>query len=186
MANKPLEIAIREWGNLRSIFERCGDIGDFNSEDLGSSRWFAGQEYGGFIANILEMDKKISQCGYATSEALNVFAELASNAAEKLGLKEELASAFGMGYGFVRTGLVSYDSLEPMQILFHKMFFPFLGRTFHLDFDCDFDHPLVKIKLKFVFERFRSWQNDPMLYTQDFERFQSIGEAWKEWEEINE
>ncbi len=158
----------------------CGDIGDFNPENPGISRWLARQEYEGFISNIIEMDKKLSQYGYSTPEALNVFTILASMAAEKLGLKEELAFAFGMGYGFVRTGLVANHKLEPGQILFCKMFYP-LG----VNFNWDFDPSLVKIKLKIVFERFRSWQNNPRLYAQDFVQFQSIGETWKEWNEVN-
>lgn len=179
--NKPLEIATREWGNLRCSFEMCGDIGDFNLEDLRISRWFVGQEYEGFISNIIDMDKKLSQYGYSTPEALNVFTVLASMGAEKLGLKEELASDFGMGYGFVRTGLPAYTQLEPRQILFYKLFYP--SGVF---FNWYFDPSLIKKKLKIVFERFRSWQNNPQLYTQDFAQFQSIAEAWKEWEEINE
>jgi len=66
------------------------------------------------------------------------------------------------------------------------MLFPFGGLTYHWDFNCDFDPSLVKTKLKILFKRFRSWQNDPLLYREDFERFQSIRETWKEWEEINE
>jgi hypothetical protein len=53
-------------------------------------------------------------------------------------------------------------------------------------FNWDFDPSLVKTKLKIIFERFRSWQDNPQLYTQDLVQFQSIGETWKEWEEINE
>ena len=182
MINKSLEIAGREWEHIRHSLEMCGDIGDFNPEDLRNSEWFIGQEYEGFISNIVEMDKKLSQYGYSTPEAFNMFTELALMAAEKLGLKEELASDFGIGYGFVRTGLPVYLLLEPKQILFCRMFFP-LGGVWYLDWD--FNPSLVKIKLKIVFERFRNWQNNPQLYTQDFEQFQSIGETWKEWEEIN-
>jgi len=188
MIDRTTQIARKEWEDLRCSFEMCGDIGDFKSEDPTISKLRVGQEHEGLRLrlNVIEMDKKLSQYGYATPEALNVFTMLASRAAENLGLNEELASAFGMGYGFVRTGLVTYHSLEPRQILFHKMFFPFWGRAFHLDSNCDFDLYLIKMKFKFVFERFRSWQNNPLLYAQDFEQFQSIGETWKEWEEINE
>ncbi len=174
------EIAGREWEHVRNTLEMCGDIGDFNPKDLSNSRWLVRQEYEGLISNFIEMDKKLSQSGYATSEALNALTELATMAAEKLGLKQELTSAFGMGYSFVRTGLVAYDKLEPRQILFCKMFYP-LG----VNFKWDFDPSLLKTKLQIIFERFRSWQNNPHFYTQDLVQFQSIGETWKEWEEIN-
>jgi hypothetical protein len=105
---------------------------------------------------------------------------LASRAAENLGLNEESASAFGMGYGFLKTGLVEYNTLEPRQVLFHKMFFP-LG----VDFNWDFDPSLVKEKLHIVFERFKDWQNDPHLYTQDYDKSQNAEEIWEKWEEVN-
>jgi hypothetical protein len=174
------EIAGREWEHVRHTLEMCGDIGDFNPKDLRNSRWLVRQEYDGLISNFIEMDKKLSQSGYATSEALKALTELASMAAEKLGLTQELASAFGKGYSFVRTGLVAYNKLEPRQILFCKMFYP-LG----VSSNWDFNPSLLKTKLKIIFERFRSWQNNPQLYTQDLVQFQSIGETWKEWEEIN-
>ena len=40
---------------------------------------------------------------------------MASNAAEKLGLSKGIAPSFGKGYSFVRTGFISYDSIEPKQ-----------------------------------------------------------------------
>ncbi|HLE24517.1 MAG TPA: hypothetical protein VI935_02570 [Thermodesulfobacteriota bacterium] len=181
MINKQLRIARREWENIRQSLEMCGDIGDFNPEDLRNSIWFIGQEYEGFISNIIDMDEKFSQCGYGTSDALNVLTKFASVAAEKLGFKEELASAFGMGYGFVRTGLLAYDKLEPRQILFCKMFYP-LG----VNFKWDFNPSMVKTKLKIVFEKFRSWQNNPQLYTQDFAQSQKMGEIWKGCNEVNQ
>jgi hypothetical protein len=181
MIDDSIQIAEREWENIRCSFEMCGDIGDFNPENPGISRWLVRQENEGFISNIIEMDKRLSQYAYSTSEALNLFTSLASIAAEKLGLKEELASAFGKGYGFVRTGFVAYHRLEPKQILFCKLFYP-IG----VSFNRDFDPSLVKIKLKIVFERFMGWQNNPQLYTQDFAQFQKMGETWKEWNKVNE
>ena len=181
MIDRAILLAKRQWENLRFYFEMCGDIGDFDFDDLKNCRWFSEQEcHEVFIANIFYMDKKLPQYEYATPEALNVFTVLASKAAEKLGLKEELALAFGMGYGFVQTGLFSYCRLEPKQILFHKMFYP-LG----LICSRDFDPSLVKKKLKIVYERFKSWQDNPQLYLQDLKQFQNIEEVWKEWENAN-
>lgn len=187
MIDKATQIAGKEWGNLRSSLEMCGDIGDFNPHDLAISNLRVGGVDEGLRlrSNIIDMDKKLLENEYSTPEALYVLTTLASVAAEQLGLEEELASAFGMGYGFVRTGLVAYHGLGARQMLFHKMFFPFGGLTSHGDINCDLDPSLVKTKLKIVFERFRSWQNSPMLYREDVERFRSMNETWKEWEEVN-
>jgi hypothetical protein len=180
MIDKAIQIVEREWENIRCSFEMCGDIGDFNPENPETPRWLAGQDYEGFISNMIEMDKKLSRYAYSTSEASNVFTILASMAAEKLGLDEELAYAFGKGYGFIRTGFVAYNRLEPKQILFCKMFYP-MG----VSFNRDFDPSSAEIKLKIIFDRFMDWQNNPKLYTQDFAQFQRMGETWKEWNEVN-
>lgn len=179
--DKALEIVRREWENVRYSFEACGDIGDFSIENFRTSKWFFEQGFEWFISNVIEMDKKIPQFGYATSEALNVFTILASRAAEKLGFNKELAFAFGIGYGFVRTGLILNNKLGPMQAIFCKVFFP-LG----MGFNWNFDSSVVKTKLKAVFEGFRSWQENPQIYVQDLAQFQNIGKVWKEWEEIDE
>lgn len=181
--DKALEIVRREWENVRYSFEMCGDIGDFSIENFRTSKWFFEQGFEWFISNVIEMDKKIPQFGYATPEALNVFTMLASRAAEKLGFNKELAFAFGIGYGFVRTGLLSGNRLEPTQAIFCKIFFP-LGMG--SEFEWDFDSSVVKRKLKAVFEGFRSWQENPQIYLQDLAQFQNIGKVWKEWEEIDE
>jgi len=50
----------------------------------------------------------------------------------------------------------------------------------------DFNPSMVKTKLKIVFEKFRSWQNNPQLYTQDFAQSQKMGEIWKGCNEVNQ
>ncbi len=181
--DKALGIVRREWENVRCSFEMCGDIGNLNLEKFRTSKWLFEEGFEWFILNVIEMDKKIPQFGYATFEALNVFTILASRAAEKLGFNHELASAFGISYGFVRTGLLLGNRLEPKQAIFCKLFFP-LGMG--SEFEWNFDSSVVKTKLKAVFEGFRSWQENPQIYIQDFTQFQNIGKTWKEWEEINE
>lgn len=180
MIDKATQIVKREWEKLRQSFEMCGDIGDIDLDDPNISKWLIKQAYEGFISNVIEMDRKFPQSGYATAEALNVFTVLGSIAAERLGLNEEMASSFGVAYAFVHTGLVAYHTLEPRQILFYRMFYP-LGVI-----SCDLDSSLLKTKLKIVFERFKIWQNDPQIYTQDIARLQRLADVWKEWNEINE
>ncbi len=182
MIDKAIHLARREWENLRFYFEMCGDIGDFDFSDLRNCSWFIEQDYHeGFISNIIGMDKRLLQCEYATPEALNVFTVLASKAAEKLGLEGDMVLAFGRGYGFVQTGLFSYQTLEPKQILFHKLFYPLGVSCSH-----DFNPCLVKRKLKMVYERFRSWQDNPQCYKEDLAGFQSIEQVWREWEKISQ
>ena len=180
MIDKATQIARKEWENLRYSFEMCGDIGDFNPEDFRTPRWPFEQDHSWFISNVIMMDRRFPQFGYSTPEALNTFTVLASRAAEKLGLNEESASAFGMGYGFLRTGVMAYDRLEPKQVLFYKMFFP-LG----VNFNWDSDSSLVKEKLCIVFERFKDWENSPQTYTQDLTDSKDTERTWKEWEEVD-
>lgn len=182
MIDKAIHLARREWENLRFYFDMCGDIGNFDFDDLRNCVWFVEEDYHeGFISNIINMERRLPQCEYATPEAMNVLTVLASKAAEKLGLEEELALAFGMGYGFVQTGLFSYHRLEPRQIIFYRMFYP-LG----VNLDWDFDPYLAKKKLRMVYDRFRRWQDDPQSYKQDLTQFQNIEEVWKEWEKLSQ
>ena len=180
MIDKANQIGRKEWENLRYSFELCGDIGEFDPENFRDSRLPFEQDYNWFISDTIEMDRKLSQYGYATREALNTFTVLASRAAEKLGLNEKSASSFGMGYGFLRTGLIEYNRLEPKQVLFYKMFFP-LG----VNFDWNSDPSMVKEKLHIVFERFKDWQDNPQHYIQDLTESQETEEVWKEWEQVN-
>ena len=181
--HKAISILAREWETLRSCFRECGDIGNFNLEDVKRSGFLLGEEEG-FISNVISMDNKRPKYGYATPEALNVCAVLASIAASKLGLEEDFAPAFGKGYGFARTGFISYYRVDPRQILFYKMFFPLGGAW---DLYCDV-YPnlylnLIKKRLRTVLDKFKNWQNNPELYTQDLMEFQNIGETWKIWAE---
>jgi hypothetical protein len=179
-ANHILE---KEWDNLRGYFETCGDIGNYHLEDIRSSRLLFGEEEG-FISNVINMENKRPKYGYATPEALNVFTVLASIAAAKLGLEEEFAPAFGEGYGFARTGFISYYRLNPKQILFYKMFFP-LGGAWDLYSDIypDLYPNLIQKRLRHVLDQFKTWQNNPQLYTRDLVEFQNIEEGWKAWDE---
>ena len=178
MIDQAVQLAGREWENLRFHLEMCGDIGDFDFDDLRDCRWFNDRNYHeGFISNIINMQENLPQFEYTTREALNVLTVLASEAAERLGLEEDLALAFGMGYGLVQTGLLPCHTLEPRQIIFHRMFYPF-----GVNPDWNFAPDLVKKKLRMVHERFRSWQDNPETYRRDLNHFQNMEEAWKEWE----
>jgi hypothetical protein len=182
MIDRAIYLAKREWENMRFYLERCGDIGEFDFEDLSNSRWVIRYGYHeGFISDITRMDDRFSQYEYHTPEALKVSTVLASNAAEKLGLREDLSLAFGMGYGLVRTGVLPCGTLEPTQAIFYMMFYP-LG----MRFDWNLYPLLAQKKLEIVYERFRDWQDNPRLHIEDLTRFQNSAEVWREWDRINE
>jgi hypothetical protein len=177
MIDRAIKLAGRQWENLKFYLDLCGGIGDFHFDELRNCKWFNERNYQeGFISNVINMHEKLPLYEYATPEAMNVLTVLASRAAEKLGLEEELALAFGTGYAFVQTGLLSFHTLEPRQIIFHRMFYPF-----GVNPDWNFAPNLVKKKLKIVYERFRSWQDNPETYGRDLNHFLNTEEAWREW-----
>jgi hypothetical protein len=161
-----LQIARREWGNIRSSLELCSDIEEFNSENPISSR-IAKIEDSRLVENLIRMENKLQTYGYFTQEASYVFTLFASIAAERLGLKGKLAKTYGRGYSWVRTGWFDVGSVEKhhltKQIIFFKLFFP-LGRDF---IGWDFNSPAVKTKLKAIVDKFALWQSNPDSYVQD-------------------
>jgi hypothetical protein len=177
---KALKIARREWGNLKVSLERAGDIGEFDSKSLVNSRLALVQIETGdkfptykhsnqsslLIKSLIEMENKLTKYGYVTQEAGYVFKNLASNAAERLGLVRKLAETFGGGYSWVRTGWFFPSDTEKQTILqqlfFFKIFFP-LG----VRFDWDFNSQAVKTKLDLVSHKFFKWQDDPGTYSKD-------------------
>ena len=153
---KALQIARREWDNIRVSLERCGDIGEFDTRDYPSAGFFLSSEDSLLIRNLMEMDKKLSTYGYTTPEATYVFAALASRSGERLRLIGSMAQTFGRTYSWFRTGYPLSDGTE-RRILnrmdIFDLFFPFI-----LNLAWDFDSPAVKIGLKTVFNRFLEWQ----------------------------
>lgn len=166
MINKALEVARREWENIRGSLAMCGDIGDFNPDDFALDKPTLISNLSHLITNLIEMDKQLIRDGYSTSEALDVFTAFAVKAAERLGLDEGLALAFGNGYGYVRTGWLGLQEIEQQQVIFSKIYFP-VGVNFYWRFDS----PLVRTKLKTVFNRFMSWQNDPQSYVTEMKAY---------------
>jgi hypothetical protein len=155
---RAIEIATREWANIRVSLEGYGDIGEFESKNHANDR---------LALMLIEMKNKIPTYGYFTQEASYVFTPLASIAAERVGLKGELAKTFGRGYSWIRTGWFDLEYMEKhhlvKQIIFFKIFFP-LGRDF---ISWDFNSPAVKTKLKAILYKFAAWQSNPNSYIQD-------------------
>ncbi|MGE5443674.1 MAG: hypothetical protein ACM3SR_03620 [Ignavibacteriales bacterium] len=164
---RAVQIAKREWENIRLSLQMCGDIGEFDSINHISNCTSIVSETLPLIRNLIEMENKLSTYGYFTPEAGYVFTYLASRAGERLGLSYKLAQTFGRGYGWIRTGWFDLESVERRhlikQIIFFKLFFP-LGRDF---ISWDFNSPAVKAKLKAVVYKFAAWQSNPDSYIQD-------------------
>jgi hypothetical protein len=176
------EILNIEWEIMRLYFDRCGEIGEFDFEELLNSEAMRGEEEG-FIAKTVAMYENFPENGYNSPDAFYIIVIMASHAAGKLGLSREIALSFGKGYSFVRTGFISYDSIEPKQFLFHKLFYP-LGSVSSIAWD---DDPSVLTqKIKKVFERFRSWDENPKSFELDYLLYTKADDTWKEWDKICE
>jgi hypothetical protein len=162
---KALQIARREWGNIKSSLERCGDIGELNFENLINSR-LTEIKGSNLIENLIGMENKFQAHGYFTREAAYVFSALVSGAVERLGLVGGLAETFGKGYSWVRAGWFDLDHVGKEQVIkqlfFVKIFFP-LGGYFKLDFNSRES----KTKLRAVFNIFITWQDNPKSFAQD-------------------
>ena len=153
-----IQIAIREWENIKVSLELCGNIGEFNSKDQANTGLALLPKGSLLVRNLTEMENKIERHGYFSPEAAYVFAALGSKAGERLGLMDKVAQTFGVSYSWVRTGCLNpYGTAEGKKLLkemvFFKLFFP-LG----VDLIWDFSSPMVKVKLKNVFDKFVAWQ----------------------------
>jgi hypothetical protein len=180
---KAVQIAKREWENVRASLALCGDIGEFSEKDFmigtieedviireplisptKSVSVYAPTFYPMyFVENLLAMDEKFAEHAYKTTEALYVFIELAAKAVERLGLVGTFCMGFGAGYGNVRTGWVA----EKGQPLEREIFFQMFFRGRKKDYNWDFHWTSVRERLKQIFDKFIAWQKDPKLYHQE-------------------
>lgn len=178
-----LDIARREWNNIKKSLELCGDIGEFKADDFmvgtidedvimrlpkisptKSVSVYAPTFYPMyFLKNLKLMDEKFEKKGYRTTEALYSFIELATRASEILGLKGNMSTAFGAGYGNVRTGWIAEKGMQRERELFEKMFFEGKFRQY----DWDFHWTSVQQSLKRIFDKFSSWQVDETLHKKE-------------------
>ena len=181
--NRALEIAQREWENIRISLEFCGDIGNFDKEDFmigiieedvivrqplssptksvsGYSPTFYPMY---FLKNVLLMDEKFEEFGYNTLEAMYVYIELATKAVSRLGLSGNLAMGFGSGYANVRTGWIAEKGWAEEREIFHSMFFK--GRD--VDYNWEFFWNSVKERMDKIFNKFIEWKEDPDIYKKE-------------------
>jgi len=163
---KAIQIGEREWENIRTSLEACGDIGEFRITD----EIIDTSEDSLLTRSIMGMDGRFLTHGYFTQEAACAFKTLASRAGKRLGLPCKLAQDFGSGYSWVRTGWFDTSSMERQsvirQLFFFRIFFPMGGY-----FDWDFNSSVVKAKLKLVFSKFIEWQNNSEDYTRDVREY---------------
>lgn len=180
---KALQIARREWGKIRTSLELCGDIGEFSEEDfmigiieedviikkplINPTKSVSGYSPTFYpmylVQNLIKMDEKLEEREYKTVEALYVFIELATKAAERLGLIGTFSMAFGNGYANVRTGWIAEKGMKEERDVFFSMFFK--GKR--VDYDWGFHWTSLRDRLKEIFDKFVAWQNDPKLYRRE-------------------
>jgi hypothetical protein len=178
-----LVIAHREWENVRLSLELSGDIGEFKKEDFmigvieedviirkpmnsptKSVSIYDPTYYPMYlVANLLRMEEKLTQSGYRTTEALYIYIELATKAAERLGLHGSFAMSFGAGYASARTGWIAEKGYPVERRIFHKMFF----RSKKVEYDWDFHWTSVKEGLNEIFDKWSAWQSDEELYLKE-------------------
>jgi hypothetical protein len=168
---RAVKIARKEWENVKASLEICGEIGEFHSKNHARSKPDPLLVSEGLILvrNLIEMENKFPMYGYFTPEAAYVFNTLASKAAGRLGLIGRLAWAFGSGYSLIRTGCLDTNVAEKhhlKQMVFFKLFFP-IGAGFNWKFHS----PVVKVKLKTIFDKFVLWQDAPRTYIQEVRKY---------------
>lgn len=167
---RALQLARREWRNIKTSLEMCGDIGEFDSTTYINSRTILIPEGSPLFRSLIEMENRLPTYGYFTEEAAYVFTTLASSAAERLGLVGGLTEAFGRGYSWVRTGCFDPGDKDRQQIVtqlfFFKIFFPLGGF-----FNWDFNSPEVKTKLKAILYMFAGWRDNPRSYIDDVKKY---------------
>ena len=178
-----LQIAEREWENIQTSLELCGDIGNFRKEDFmvgvieedvifreplsNPTKSVSGYSptyypmY--FLSNLLVMDDKMPDLGYKTIEAMYVFIELATQAVSRLGLDGNFAMGFGSGYGYVRSGWLAEKGWAVEREIFYNEFF----KGAKINYDWDFFWNSVQEKMLVNFNIFKKWKDDPDLYLKE-------------------
>ncbi len=86
---RAIQIARREWGNIKSSLEMCGDIGEFDSKNPINSRPTE-IEGSRLVENLIDMENKFRTYGYFTQEAAYVFTTLASKEGKRLGFVRDI------------------------------------------------------------------------------------------------
>lgn len=171
-----MEVAAREWGRISLSLEMCGKTGEFDpslfmigvlsedviiknplacatkSVDINSPTYYPMY----LVKNLLEMDALMPARGYHTQPALYCHIELATKAANSLGLSGTLAMGFACGYSVARTGWIAEKGLRREREFFLKTFFENSKRNH----EWGFGWHSTQTQLKKIFDRFALWQRD--------------------------
>ncbi len=181
---RALEIARREWLNVATSLERCGEVGDFDPADFmigvidedviiresqksrtKSVSVYAPTFYPVYLVdNLLKMDELLPERGYRTTAAAYVFIELVDQAVRRLGLRGRFANGFACGYAYCRTGWRIEKGEPEMRDAFYSTFYP---TTYYwcqpIGYDWAFHWTSIQERLRIVFDTFRRWQGDENL-----------------------
>ena len=181
--NEALEIAELEWRKVAISLDLAGDIGGFKKEDFmvgvieedviirkplesptKSVSVYDPTYYPMYLVdNLLTMHKRFPGRGYKTTQALYVYIELATRAAERLGLTGSFAMSFGTGYAHVRTGWVAEKGYPVEREIFTEIFFR--GKKKH--YEWDFHWTSVRERFKEIYDKWSAWQADEALYLKE-------------------
>lgn len=168
---RAVQVAEREWKNIGASLEMCGDIGEFDFKNNLNTIPIPISEDSLLVKNLIEMENRFPTHRYLTQEAAYVFTIVASRAIEGLGLIGELAQNFGSGYSLIRTSCFTSNGTEEQrikQMSFLKLFFSLGG-----GFNWKFHSPLVKARLKSVFDKFVECQDTTRIYTHNPRLYES-------------
>lgn len=163
------EIAALEWEKIRTSLKLCGDIGSFNEVDITQCDGFDQEEVDYFWQSLADFAETMNEHAYTTLEAMGVYCFLVRLAAQRLGLSGVIATAFANGYSYIRTGWALDTDTSIEQNLFYKMFFQ--SREDH---QWEFDSPAVQERLKFIFDKFMSWEQDRLHYYDEVDSYREM------------
>ena len=171
-----MEVAGREWNRIALSLEMCGKTGEFDpslfmigvidedviikkplacatkSVDTNSPTYYPMY----LVKNLLEMDALMHARGYHTQPALYCYIELATGAANSLGLSGTLAMGFACGHAVARTGWIAEKGLRRERDFFLKTFFENSKKSH----DWGFGWHSTQTQLKKIFDVFARWQRD--------------------------
>lgn len=163
------DVAALEWEKIRTSLRLCGDIGPFEEAHITQGDGFEQEEVADFWQNLADFAETVEEHGYGTLEAMGVYCLLVRLAVRRLGLSGAIATAFANGYSYIRTGWALDTDTSIEQNLFYKMFFQ--SREDH---GWEFDSPTVQERLKLIFDKFMSWEQDRLYYHDELDSYREM------------
>lgn len=167
MIKEELKLAERLWEEIRSSLSKCGDVGDFNAQELELSD----------IPRVIWNDRpvlplsllhRLGELKVEINEVFwNVYEALVILAAKRLGFKTRMAIVFADALTCIRTHMVGGHKTEAEQCIAQEIFLSKIP----FEAEWDPDSPNVKEQILIIYNKFNEWQVDPILYKKEIEGF---------------